>query len=236
MQRLILIAALSGIAAGTASAEPGMAGEVYEPTVSQGATEFELRGGVLNGGDASGEWQVKAEASHAFTDWWRPALVGEWEYEGENAELTAFAIENVFDFTSTREWPVHFGAYVEYEAAQDGPDAVEVKLLMSRQRGPLDLRLNVIGEREVGDNASNTWEFGYAFQAGYTVGGEFELGVQGFGNLDEQAHYWGPFAQFEVGEIGDSEVELQLGYLAGFGEAEADGQFRLKLEYELGAR
>lgn len=244
VKRLILIAAFSGFVVGTASAEPGLAGEVYEPTVTQGATEFELRGGMLDGGDADGEWQMKAEASHAFTDWWRPALVAEWEYEGDDAEFTAFAIENVFDFTATREWPVHFGGYVEYEFAQDGPDAVELKLLMSRQRGPFDLRLNLIGEREVGDGASNTWELGYAFQAGYTFGDEFELGVQGFGDtgtdddfgdLDEQAHYWGPFAQFEIGDVGDSEVELQLGYLVGAGETEADGQFRLKLEVELGS-
>lgn len=230
---------------GVACAEPGLAGEVYDPTVSRGESELELRGGILDGGHADGEWQVKAEAGHAFTDWWRPALVAEWEYEGGDAEFTAFALENVFDITATRDWPVHFGGYVEYEVAEDGPDAVELKLLMARRRGPVDLRLNLIGEREVGDDADNTWEYGYALQAGYLVTDDLELGVQGFGdsgtdddfgNLDDQAHYWGPFAQFEVGDLAAGEIEMQLGYLASFGEAEADGQFRVKLEYELGPR
>lgn len=239
---LAAVLAAGALLPGAALAEPGMAGEVYDPSVHRGETELELRGGLLNGGDADGDWQVKAEASHAFTDWWRPALVAEWEDEGGDAEFTAVALENVFDFTGTRAWPVHFGGYLEYEFAQDGPDEVELKLLMAHQRGPLDLRLNLIGEREVGDDAGDAWEFGYALQAGYALGGDFKLGVQGFGdagtdddfgNFGDQAHYWGPFAQFEVGDIGAGEVEMQLGYLAGFGEAEADGQFRVKLEYEL---
>ncbi|MGD9980645.1 MAG: hypothetical protein AB7T58_08615 [Hyphomonadaceae bacterium] len=221
-----------------------MAGEIYDPAVVRGEGELELRSGILEGGDADGEWQIKTEAGHAFTDWWRPALVAEWEYEGADAEFTAFALENVFDFTATRTWPVHFGGYLEYEFAEEGPDAVELKLLMARRRGPLNLRFNLIGEREVGNGADNTWELGYAVQAGYLLNDDFELGFQGFGdtgtdddfgNLDNRAHYWGPFAQFEVGDVGAGEIELQLGYLAGFGESEGDGQFRLKLEYELKA-
>ncbi len=34
--------------------------------------------------------------------------------------------------------------------------------------------------------------------------------------------------------MNEGEVELQIGYLVGSGEAEADGQFRFKLEYEFG--
>jgi hypothetical protein len=224
-------------------AEPGLAAEVYGPGVSEGETELELRSGILNGGAADGEWQTKVEVSHAFTDWWRTGVVAEWEYEGASAAFTAISIENVFDFTGTRDWPVHLGGYLEYESKQDGADEIELKLLMQRTRGAVDLRLNLIGERHVGAGASNDWEFGYATQAGYSLNDDFEVGVQGFGdvgtdgefgNLGGQAHYWGPFAQFEIGHVGRGEVELQLGYLAGIGEAAADGQFRLKLEYEFG--
>lgn len=245
MKRLIIAAALCVLAPGVAAAEPGLAGEVYGPAVTRGETEFELRGGILDGGDASGEWELKAEASHAFTDWWRPGLVAEWEYEDEDAEFTAFAIENVFDITATRDWPVHLGAYVEYEFAQDGPDAVELKLLMQRARGPWDLRLNLIGERQVGSGAADEWEFGYAAQAGYAFNDDFQIGIQGFGDagdddefgdFGDRAHYWGPYAEFEVGDIGAGELEMQIGYLAGFGENEADGQFRIKLDLEFPPR
>lgn len=239
---LLLAAAGAVLSPCAAQADPGPASEVYSPTVTRGLTELELRSGFLHGGPADGDWQVKAEASHGVTDWWRPALVAEWENQAGGAHFTAFAVESVFDFTLTRDWPVHFGAYAEYEWAQDGPDELEFKLLMERRRAPLELRLNLIGARPLGSAGNDTWEFGYAAQALYAFNDDFALGVQGFGDagsndnlgLNDQAQYWGPFAQIEAGRFNDGELELQLGYLAGFGQAEADGVFRLKLEYEFG--
>lgn len=240
--RFAAAAVAAALAPPLAAAEPGGAAEVYGPGVARGETGLELRSGFFHGGDADGDWQVKLELSHGVTDWWRPGVVAEWEYEGDEAEFTALAIENVFDFTGTRDWPVHLGGYVEYEFTQEGDDKVELKLLLQRARGPLDLRFNLIGERHVG-GGDNAWELGYAAQGGYALNDDLELGVQGFGDVGadgelndfgDHAHYWGPFAQFELIELGEGEIELQLGYLAGFGEAEADGQFRLKLEYEFG--
>ena len=245
MSRLVLAALVGALSipCGAAFAEPGLASVVYGPSVSRGETELELRGGVLNGGAANGDWQVKAEASHAFTDFWRVGVVGEWEQEDGATDFTAHSVENVFDVTGTRAWPVHLGAYAEYEWKNDGADVLELKLLMQRRRGPLDLALNLVSEREVGAGAGNGWEFGYAARAAYALNDDLELGVEGFGDagtdddfgsLGDQAHYWGPIAQFEVAHAGDGEVEMQIGYLAGFGEADADGQLRVKLEYEFG--
>ena len=235
----------AALAPSISAAEPGGAAEVYAPGVEQGETEAELRGGILIGGDADGEWQTKAEVGRAFNGWWRPGLVAEWEHEGGATNFTALAVENIFDVSATRDWPVHFGGYLEYEWPQDGADHVEVKLLMQRERGPWDLLLNLIGEREVGSGASDEWEFGYAAQAAFAFNDDFALGIEGFGDagtdtnfgqLGDQAHYWGPFGRFEIGRLGEGEVELQLGYLLGVGEAAADGQLRFKLEYEFGDR
>ena len=239
---LFLAAASAAFLPCPAQADPGPASEVYSPTVTRGLTELELRSGFLRGGAADGDWQVKAEASHGVTDWWRPALVAEWENEAGDVNFTAFAVESVFDFTATRDWPVHFGAYVEYEWARGGPDELEFKLLMEHRHGPVDLRLNLIGTRLLGSAPDDNWEFGYAAEASYAFNDDFALGVQGFGDagtddnfgLDDQAQYWGPFAQIEAGHFNNGELELQLGYLAGFGQAEADGIFRVKLEYEFG--
>jgi hypothetical protein len=237
MMRLIAAFACFALLPAPAWAEPGGAAEVYGPGVSQGESELELRSGMFDGGPQDGEWQVKAEFSHGVTDWWRPGLVAKWESASD--DFTAFAIENVFDFTVTREWPVHVGAYFEYQFAEAGADEIELKLLLERERGPVDLRLNLIAERQVGAGASDAWEYGYAAQAGYALNDDFVLGVQGFGDagagaLDDHAHYWGPFGQFELAHVGSGEVELQLGYLFGSGEAIADGQLRFKLEYEFG--
>lgn len=243
MRRLLAIAALgAALSPGAAWAEPGLAAEVYGPGVERGETELELRSGMLDGGASDGDWRLKAELSHAVTDWWRPGLVAAWSRDGGQTDFTAFAIENVFDFTATRDWPVHVGGYVEYAWRQGGADEVELKLLLQRARGPLDLTLNLIAERQVGA-ASDAWEFGYAGEAAYAFNQDFALGVQGFGDAGTsedfgdfggQAHYWGPFGQFELAHVGTGEVELQLGYLFGSGGANADGQFRIKLEYEFG--
>ncbi|MBI3438652.1 MAG: hypothetical protein HY054_08400 [Proteobacteria bacterium] len=206
--------------------------------------ELEVRSGFLTGGAVDGDWQTKIEAGYGATNWWRPSIVAEWEHAGDETAFTAFAIENIFDFTATRSWPVHLGAYAEYEWANDGPNQLELKLLAERQHAPFDLRLNLIGTRLLGGTAENTWEFGYAVQGSYAFNDDFALGVQGFGDagtnsdfgLRNQAHYWGPFAQIELGHFNEGEIDLQVGYLAGFGEAEADGIFRVKLEYELGGR
>lgn len=241
MKRLLAFLAASGALTSAAAGEPGLANEIYRPGVERGETEFELRGGVLDGGAHGGEWQLKAEYSHAFTDWWRPGLVGEWERESGNGRFTAFALENVFDFTATRDWPVHLGGYFEYEWKQSGDEEVEAKVLAEHVRGPFALTLNLIAQREIGSGA--VWEFGYAAEAAYKLNDDFALGVQGLGDagaedsvgdFGDQAHYWGPFAQFELAHLGEGEIEAQLGYLVGSGEAEADGQFRFKLEYEFG--
>lgn len=244
MKSLLAIAAASAaLLPAAAMAEPGLAGEVYGPSVSRGETELELRAGVLQGGAGDGEWRAKAEFSHAVTDWWRPGLIAAWRREGGRTDFAGFALENVFDFTPTRQWPVHLGGYLEYEWTEKGADEVELKLLMQHDHGPLDLTLDLISERHVGSGAANDWEFGYAAEAAYAFNEDFAFGVQGFGDagtdddfghLGEHAHYWGPFGQFELAHVGTGEVELQLGYLIGAGEAEADGQFRMKLEYEFG--
>lgn len=238
--RRVLLAALAGAALlpGAAWAEPGMASEVYGPGVERGEGEFELRSGMLDGGAEDGDWKLKAEFSHGVTDWWRPGLIAGWASQGGDTDFTGFAVENVFDFTATRDWPVHLGGYVEYHWAQDGADEVELKLLLRRQQGPLELTANLIAERHVGGGAGDDWEYGYAAEGALAVG-DIELGIQGFGDfggdgLDAYGHYWGPFGELELGDIGEGEVGLQLGYLFGSGDAVADGQFRLKLEYEFG--
>jgi hypothetical protein len=224
------------------SAEPGLGGEVYGAGVTRGQTELELRYAYLNGGEADGEWNVVGEFAHAYTDWWRPAILIEADHEaGENSDLEAVAFENIFDFTGTRDWPVHFGGYVEYEFNTRGEsDVLELKLLAERERGPLRLRFNAIGERALGGSDNNDWEYGYAAQAMYALNDDVRLGLEGYGDAgtdsdfgtDNHSHYWGPAAEFEAFESDKGELEINIGYLAGIDDAESDGQFRISLEWE----
>ncbi|ANP47038.1 hypothetical protein [Candidatus Viadribacter manganicus] len=241
----LAFAALTGaFTAPQANAEPGLAAEVESPIVVAGATELSLRGGELTGGEAAHDWQWRAEAGYAYVSWWRPGVAATWQGDGGDNALSGLGFENIFDFIPSRRWPVHFGAYAEYERnMSEGPDHIELKLLMQRQRGPLDLRFNIVSERETGDHSDNRWEFGYAAQGSYRVSPTLRLGVQGFGDtgfddqlgdIDDYAHCWGPFAQVRLASVREQALSLQLGYLASSGYADADGQFRLGLEWSFG--
>ena len=229
MKAMVVALACALASSGAAHGEPGGTSNVYGPGVERGESELEYRGAVVNGETLDGAVLHRAEAGYAFTAWWRPALVLQAaDIPGASTELTSVAIENVFDFTATRSWPVHFGGYAEYSFGQNGrDDAVEFKLLAERRSGPLTARLNLIAERHVGDSARDEWEYGYAARAMWRANDRWALGVEGFGEPEAHANYWGPRASLSLGE-----ASIALAYLAGFDEAEADGQIRIEVELE----
>jgi hypothetical protein len=196
--------------------------------VSRGESELEYRVAYFGGGGLDGAMLHRGEAGYAITDWWRPALVIKAvDAPGASSELTALAIENVFDFTTTRSWPVHFGGYVEYSLGQNGrDDALEFKLLAERRQGPLTARFNLIAERPIG-GASEEWEHAYAARAMWRTSDRWAVGFEGFGEPEARSHYWGPRANLNFGD-----ASIALAYLAGLDEAEADGQLRIALELE----
>lgn len=236
--------AATAIFATSAAAEPAVVDEVESPIVVAGATEFSLNHASLQGGAQEHDSATRAEASYAYLSWWRPGIAAAWQRTDEESELSSVALENLFDFIPTRRWPVHFGAYASYERNMgEGADQVELKLLMQRLRGPLDLRFNIITERETGDHSDNQWEFGYAAQGAYRVSSAWRVGVQGFGDtgvdgqlgdIDDYAHYWGPFTQVRLHSARERELSLHVGYLFGSGHADADAQLRLQLEWSFG--
>lgn len=224
-----------------AAGEPGSS--VYGATVEKGESEAELIYGLFHGGEEDGGWGLVAELNHGVTEWWRTEIQFEFEREPEeDAVLEGVEFENVFAFNATRDWPVRLGAAVAYEfGLRDEPDGVEAMLIAEHASGPLSVRGNFITTRGIGDDADDTFAFGYAAQLLYGLGDEVSLGLEGYGDagtedafaeFDEAAHYWGPVAQLELPGAAGAEPALQLGYLAAFGEAEADGYFQMVLELE----
>lgn len=228
MKAKLFALACAAASAGAAHAEPGGTSNVYGPSVSEGESELEYRAAYFGGGALDGTLLHRAEAGYAFTDWWRPALVVKaTDAPDASPELSALAIENVFDFTVTRSWPVHFGSYVEYAFGQNGrDDAIEFKLLAERRQGPLTMRLNLIAERPIG-GASEDWEHAYAARATWRPSRRWAVGVEGFGEPEARVHYWGPRASFYF-----DDASIAVAYLAGSDEAAADGQLRIALELE----
>lgn len=227
----------------SARAFPGGGGKVYSPEVEKGEFELESRTSYLTGGEEDGEAESKLEAGYGFTDNWASALLAEIEREpGEDAELTALAWENVFELPKIEGSPFDFGLYGEYEQSLKGEGAkLEAKLLSQFTQGRFVQRLNLVAERAFGDDAEDEVEFGYEWLSAFEVAHDVQLGLEGFGELGDSdnfgdlnahGHYFGPAAIFEVEPFENSEFEIQLGYLAGFGEAESDGQLRFLIEWE----
>lgn len=221
--------ALAAAFAGAAHAEPGGTSSVSGVAITQGAIKLEGRTAVFNGGEIDGNWAHRVQANYNPTDWWRTQInVRANQPDGEDAELRNIGWENAVDLTATREWPVRLGGQFEYRWGQNGAtDSVEFKLLAERRAENFNARFNLIAGRAVGDDASDEWTHGYAARATWTIAGRYQIGGEGFGELDIDAHAWGPRAGIILGD-----ATLSAGYLASFGDdAEADGQLRLVLEY-----
>jgi hypothetical protein len=220
------VLALACAFAGVAHAEPGGVSGVSGPTVRDGETKIEARTAAFDGGALDGAWAHRAQIGHSFTDWWQTTLIARAaQPEGDDAEVRSIGLENRIDFTGTREWPVHFGAQVEYKFGVNGAeDEVELKLLAEHQAGPFTTRVNLITERAMSDGAD--WENAYAARFMWRANETISLGLEAYGEIDADAHAVGPRATFRIGE-----ATLGLGYLVGTNEAQADGQFRLGIEW-----
>lgn len=217
---------LGALIAPVAHAEPGGVSGVSGPSVTSGEIKLEARTAAFDGGSLDGAWAHRVQASYSPTDWYRPTLIlRASQPNNESAELTSVGIENVFDFTATREWPVHFGGLFEYKfGVHDAADQVEVKLLAERSMGPVSARFNLNAFRNLDDGAD--WHPAYAGRLTWRASETFTIGAEVFGEPDADAHYIGPRATARLGH-----TTVALSYLAGYDEAAADGQIRLGLEF-----
>ena len=224
--------------AAPAYAAPGMGAEVYGAHVDKGELEFEAIYSELDGGDEDGENVLKLEAAYGVTDKLRLSVIGEFEEEvGGSRKAEEIGIEAIYELGNLG--PIDFAIYGEYGIGLNGhSDKIETKLIMQHEAGPLDLRFNLIAEKEL--ESGEKVELEYAASADVETFGEIRLGVQAYGQLGtfddflpRAEHFIGPVAKFEIEGLGP-ELEIEAGYLFALGEAkdETDGQFRIVLELE----
>lgn len=225
--RFASIFAFAVLCAAPVQAEPGGTSGVTSPVVAEGAPKLEFRTAAWNGDALGGDWAHRAQAGYSLTDWWRSTLVlRASQPDGADAELRSIGLENVFFLTASRDWPVQVGGQFEYKfGVNSAANEVEVKALFERRDGPLNLKLNLNGSRDVGAGASDEWEHIYAARAMWRAGERWSFGAEAFGEPEAGAHYLGPRVSAMLGA-----VTLSGAYLAGFDDARAEGQFRLALE------
>lgn len=241
MNRVALMCGVVALASGApALAGPAGATKVYGAKVEEGEAELEARYGRIDGGDRNGADGLVLEAAYGFTPRFYGAVLAEFENSPDSRrELEAIAVEGIYELGRLRSLGLDVALYGEYEVGLEGPDKLEGKLLLQRERGAFDARLNLTVEKEL-DGAPLAFE--YAASADHAVVGDFRLGVVAVGELGTTRrflaradHFLGPVAKFEIeGLPGRGELQLEAGYLFALGAArdEADGQYRLLLEYE----
>lgn len=240
MRNLLVLAALFAVIPATANAAPGLDDVVYGATVEAGKTEVETRYGRLTSGDAAGEDALVVELAHGFSTHFYGATLATFERErGSKRRLETLALEGIFTLGRIRSLDLDTAIYVEAAHGVHGPDNLETKLLLERNKGRLDTRLNMIAERALQSGAPV--EFGYAASADYKVGDDLSLGVEAFGDLGtsdkittRSEHFVGPAVKLGIDHAGPGELELRAGYLFAVGRAREDarGQLRFGLEYE----
>ncbi|NCP11721.1 MAG: hypothetical protein GW859_07175 [Sphingomonadales bacterium] len=238
--KAVLCGSIAIVWAGPAYAGPAGGDKVYGATVEEGVAEIETRYGQVDGGADNGANVFVLEAAYGFTPRFYGGIVAEFvDGPGSGRELEAIAVEGIYSIGKIQSLGIDVAVYGEYEAALEGPDKVEAKLLLQRARGRFDTRLNLVAEKEF---TASPIAFEYAASADYAVIGDFRLGAVALGELGSSRkfltradHFLGPVAKFEIeGLPGKGELELEGGYLYAIGAArdEADGQFRLLIDYE----
>ena len=233
-----LVALAAALLPTAAYAAPGLGDEVYGATVEKGEVEVESRYGALSGGPDGGEDAWKLELAYTPTSRLRVATLFEFEKEvGAPRKAEAAAIEAIY--TLGRVAGVDVALYGEYEVGFHGPDALEGKVLLERQAGPFDARLNLIANKALagGDKV----QLSYAASADVAVAGDLRVGAAAFGDLGtfhgfapRAEHFIGPVVKTEIEALGP-ELKIEAGYLFALDKAREDtkGQFRLLLELEL---
>lgn len=237
----IFVALLMAMASAPLAAAPGVGEKIYGSTVDAGATEVEARYGRLTGGDADGEDGLVLELAHGFSKNFYAAALIELEREpGEARRVEAYGIEAIAPLGRIDALKLDLALYGEFEHVRGAPDQVEFKALLEHRQGAFDSRLNLTTVKQLG--TKNPLELEYAVSADWAVAGEFRLGAAAFGELGttrdflpRAEHYAGPIAKFDIEKLpGNSELEVETGYLFAIGAArdETKGQLRLLLEWE----
>lgn len=243
MRFVCLAAALAPLlltlSAGSAAATPGMGEAVYGTEFEEGVTTLESRYVRLNGGPADAEWVWRGEAEHAFSDRFTGSLIANASRAPGDTRFDAVGIEGVYR-VATLPGGVGFAVYGEYDKGLNGAgDAVEAKLLFEKKHGSFDGRLNLIAGRDF--EPGERTQYGYAASVDWRVAEDWRAGVQAFGGLGDphgfggrREHYVGPFARAEFDEGPVKGLGVEAAYLFAAGEArqDANGQFRLLVEWE----
>lgn len=221
--------------------------KVYYPTVELGETEVEFRGHAdFDRNPTRDNAQVyKIGVGHGFTDYWFSEVYAEIARPAGSSsyDVAAYEWENIFRLTDPGKYWADFGFIVSYEQARESnePNKWELTPIVQKQIGRQLVTLNVVFERETGNNAEKVWDLEYAWQYRRLGNPALEYGLEGYGHVgkathwdpsSEQRHQVGPaiFGKVKPG-IGRG-LKYQLGLLFGLTGITPQKTLYANLEFE----
>ncbi len=242
---LRVAAAVAGLSATAAAADPRLDEVVYSPYVEARTLELEVRGAHQNGGSLRGANTVVTEVEYGVNDRLSLALVLTDETPAnDTGRLTGVGLEGIAYLGRIPGIGVDAGLYLEYTAGQNGEtDRGEAKLLLAKTEGRFQGLLNLIAERPFhAPRGEGYATYGYAASATWRTVGRLRLGVEAFGDLGDdhgvlarrQGAYLGPQLKWGGRPRGfPVSVVVDAGWLAAVGPSRQEGRTQTRLGVEL---
>lgn len=218
-----------------AGATPGRGDDADSAIVNAGSFDLSIMYDRLHGGPSGGEDVLQAGITHGLSDRLRIGAQASFAHEPGAARYAETAGAEAL-LSLGKIAGIDAAVYGTYDFGIDRPDAIEARLILQHVRGPIDLRFNLIGAKDLAPG--ETFKLGYAFGADYQLDHRWTLGLRGFGEfgsfdrlLPHGGHAAGPSFAYAISPA----VNLRAGYLFTMGNAraDADGQFRIGLEFGL---
>ena len=212
-------------------------GETYNAvTAPPGGLDVELWSTLTQpraGSEDRQFWRHQLELETGITSRWDVALYNVFDQvQGDSLRYQATKVETRYRLSDYGEWFVDPVLYLEAkkEWIGDRPFALEGKLILGKDLGPLNLSLNGLYEIEfIPDGGGQEHELGYAFGASWELAPWVRAGGEVFGFWSRAAsatswtdtHYAGPAVSLAVGNS-------WLVLAAGFGLTEASSKNQLR--------
>ncbi len=180
---------LATAAPGLARADRRFYGETYNAaTAPRGAVDLELWSTLYRAPKEGGVqfWRHQLELETGITDRWDVALYNVARQEkGGSFEYEMAKLETRYRLSDPGEWFVDPILYFEAkkEFVEDEPWAIEEKLILGKDLGPLNLSMNLASEQEFPKGGGNEIEWAYAFGTSYEIAPILRAGAEVFGDV-----------------------------------------------------
>jgi hypothetical protein len=212
---------------------------IYSPYVHEGEAAVEVKGSYKINEDDSDEDSFAGEMTvgYGLTHFWQMEAGAELEHNDEDdTRVTALVWENKFQLAPEGALFVDPGLKIEYEKSLTGEaDEVLARLLLAKRIGKFTNLSNINFGREVGEDSSGDWEYGFSYGLSYNHSETFSYGLEwhsDFGDFEgdysEQEHRVGPAVYGQLAEG----IPFEAGVLFGVSEHAPDAELKAVIEYE----